>query len=82
MDLERKLVARVEDFAEQRKAVFAGRLGVAEQFVRVLFHEPAQIFSGERAVGDDAGVAGAIALTMFSASNGGWSAAAPRGGKS
>ena len=61
MDLEREFFARIENFNEQWKSIFAGWLCVAEQFDAMIFHEPAQIFSGKRAVGNDAGVAGPVA---------------------
>ena len=59
MDLEGKLVPGVEDFDEQRETV-AGRLRRAEEFVGMVFHEPAEILAGMGAVGDDADVAGAV----------------------
>ena len=59
MDLERELFPRVEDFHEQREA-FGFFCGPAQQFLRVIFHEPAEVFAGERAVGDDAHAFGAV----------------------
>jgi hypothetical protein len=60
MDLERKFIASVEDFAQDREMTVGGWPGAAEDFTRIMFHEPAQIFAGERAVEDDAFVAGTI----------------------
>ena len=61
MDLERKLFARIENLAEQRKTILICRFCVAEQFGTLIFHQPAQIFPGQRAVGDDADVTRPVA---------------------
>ena len=60
VNLERKFVLRVEQFDQQGKTP-GFELRVAEQVGAVILHEPVQIFSRERAVGNDAGVAGAVA---------------------
>jgi hypothetical protein len=59
MDLKGKLVLRIDDLHEQRK-LFSVRFLRAEQFRRVMFHQPLQVLARERAVGDDADIAGAI----------------------
>ena len=61
MDLQGKFVPRIQDFAEQREASCRCRAGAAEQFSRVLLHQPAQSLAGQRSVGDDAGVTGPVA---------------------
>ena len=60
MDLQRQRLLRVEDFDEQREPAVLAR-GRAEQFRAMVLHEPAQVLARERAVGDDAHVAGAVA---------------------
>ena len=60
MDLQRELVLRVEDFAEDGKTIVQ-HARAADEFVEKIFHQPVQIFSRELAVGDDAHVAGAVA---------------------
>ena len=49
MDLQRKSLLRVEDFDQQRKAS-ALRPGRAEQFLSMVFHQPAEVFSRQRPV--------------------------------
>jgi hypothetical protein len=60
MNLERKFFRASRILHSKRKTIPRGRFCAAEQFACVMFHEPAQIFSGERTVGDDAGVAGPV----------------------
>jgi len=60
MDLERKLVASVENFAQEGKMAIGGWPGLPQDFPRISFHQPAQIFAGKRPVDDDAFVAGTI----------------------
>jgi hypothetical protein len=60
MDLQREPFPGVEDFAQQREAAAGRRLRVAENLRSMMRHQPAQRSAGERSVGDDAFVSGAI----------------------
>src|SRR5262245_58375098 len=60
MDLKGKVFLSVEQFDEQRETT-ALKIRRTEHFRRLMFHEPAQVFAGERAVGDDVYVAGPVA---------------------
>src|SRR5215471_15817999 len=72
MHLERKFVARIQDFYEQGKSSVE-RAGGAEQIPFMMFHQPAEIFSGKSSVRNDAHVAGTIAdLPGFADRRGRW----------
>jgi len=56
MDLQREFFGGIENLSRAKGSdpFFARRC--AEQFRSVMFHEPAEILAGERAIGDDAGI--------------------------
>src|ERR1019366_7900639 len=60
MDLKRELLLRIQYLDEQREAV-AARAGPAQDFGRVLLHQPAQVLARERPVRNDADVTRTVA---------------------
>jgi hypothetical protein len=60
MNLQRELLAGIEDLAEQRKATLFSGPGAAHHLAETLLHQIAQRPAGEWTVGDDAFVAETI----------------------
>ena len=72
VDLQGEFFLRVEQFSKQRKTSVLRSRG-AEQFLRVMLHQPAQIFSGERPVGNHARGFGPVGdFPRFADGNTGW----------
>jgi hypothetical protein len=60
MDLQRQFFPRIKNFTEEWKMAFIGGLVAAENFRRMVLHQPAQGLASQLAVHNDAGVAGPV----------------------
>ncbi len=60
MNLKRQFITGIENFAKDRKTISGSGSGIAKDFPRTFFRGPAQGFTGEFSVGDNAFIIRAI----------------------